>query len=310
MTSKPLVSVVIPVFNGERFIAETIRSVFKQTYRNLELIVVNDGSTDRTVEVVSECCSSIDIQRFKLLSFENRGVCAALNKGLNVAKGEFFAYIGADDLWDARKLERQVEVLEATNSVAIFSDCYVIDAEGKILSRYGEQYPYRGGYIYEDLIWTKFQPASPTHLFRLATIKDIGGFNEEHIWEDRDLWIRITKDFRVEYIDQPLASYRIHGMNGSTGNLENMYKYSMQVIEAAVKRDADLLPHKARMEANIRAHLAASYYERLDLHSAFKTAALAVKEDPSNSLAWRTLLFSLLGKKVVSTFRRFRRSSG
>ncbi len=308
LEKKPTVSVVIPVFNAELYINQTILSVLGQTLPNLELIIVNDGSTDATADVVSSTISAFADGRSTFISRENRGMCASLNQGLALARGKYFAYVGADDIWDPEKLRLQVAELDQTGHAAAFSDCNVIDADGEFISRYGEQFPYRGGNIYYDLIWGKFQPASPTNLFRRDVLESVGRFDESQIWEDRDLWIRIAKDHSVSYIDRPLASYRVHNANGSTTNLDNMYKYALQVLDAAVARDPSLAPDVPRLRAGIDASMAGTFFEKLQMSEARRYAVKALLQRPDSRPAWRALLLSTLGAGTVKRIRERRRS--
>lgn len=311
MTSadQPLVSVVISILNGELYIEEAILSVLNQTYGELELIVINDGSTDKTADVVQSTISRFSNRQITFVSRENRGMCRSLNEGLEISRGKYFAYVGADDIWAPKKLEIQVAELERTGDAAAFSDCLVINSSGEVQNRYGERFPYHGGDIYQDLLWCKFQPASPTNLFRRETLDVVGNFDESHIWEDRDMWIRIAKDNRVVYIDKPLASYRVHGKNGSATNMENIYKYGLQSLDAAVRRDPSLVPIRRSLKAEIDAKQAGAYFETLQMGKARHYAVKALLERPANTGAWRSLLLSLFGAGLVSRIREKRRKN-
>lgn len=304
----PLVSVIIPALNADKFIAETIKSVLGQSMNDIELIVINDGSTDETQKVVEATFAEYSDSRLTLISRENRGMCRSLNEGLALSSGKYFAYVGADDVWDTRKLEIQVEELERTGLLACYTDCFVINAPGQIVTRLGLQYPYRGGDIYYDLVRARFQPPSPTNLFRRDLVERIGNFNESHIWEDRDFWIRIARDHEVVFVDSPMASYRIHSSNGSLGNLDNMYRYAHQVLDAAIERDPGLAAWRTRLMADIDAFQAASNYEKLDLAKARKFALASLRQNPFGRLAWRTFVLSFLGKAMISKVRSSRRS--
>ncbi len=305
----PLASVVIPLFNTELYIAEAICSVLHQTYDNLELIIIDDGSTDSSAEVVRSLIESEKAKNVQFISRENRGMCRTLNDGMAIAKGKYFAYLGSDDMWRLDKIELQVGELEKAESAAAFSDCMVIDSFGKFMSCLGNQFPYRGGNIYEDLIWFSFQPASPTNLFRRDVLELVGRFNEDQHWEDRDLWLRIAKDYEISYIDLPLAMYRVHGKNGSLMNLEVMYAYSHQVLDAAVKRDPALMPFLPRMRADIDAFQAGAYVEALKMKEARRYAYRSLWRRPLSWLAWRSLLLSLAGKSIVLKIRNRRREA-
>ncbi|HVF47855.1 MAG TPA: glycosyltransferase [Pyrinomonadaceae bacterium] len=304
---KPVVSVVIPTRNAGLYVRETIFSVLNQTFEDLELIIVDNGSTDNTAEVVEATIADFADRPITFFSREDRGLCASLNEGLALSRGEYFSYVGADDVWEPDKLEVQVAELTKTGLPAAYSDCTIIDGDGKKLGRYSEQYAYHGGDIYEDLIWARFQPASPTNLFRRETVAAVGGFDQSQVWEDRDLWIRIAKDNEVVYTEWPLAAYRVHANNCSTSNLDSMYEYAIQVLDAAVTRDPALVPDKPRLRAAIDAQMAGAYFEKLQMSEARRYAVKALLQRPDSRLAWRTFLLSTLGAGNVKRFRDKRR---
>jgi glycosyltransferase involved in cell wall biosynthesis len=304
---KPLVSIVIPVLNAASYIHDAIKSVINQSFGDWELIVINDGSTDGTVGVVEQTIKDFPQSCITFISRENKGVCRTLNEGFELCRGKYFAYLGADDIWDERKLELQVAELEQTNFGAAFSDCWVIDADGRILSRYGEQYPYHGGDIYPDVVWARFQPASPTVLFLRDAIDSVGRFVEDHKFEDRDLWIRISRHYQVAYIDCPLAYYRVHDANSSS-NLECMYLYALDVLERTIADDPSLEPYRGRLIAEINAAQAGAYFEKLNMSQARRYAFETLKQRPNSALAWRSLVLSMLGERAVRWAREKRRA--
>lgn len=303
----PLVSVVIPTRNAGLYVRETILSVLNQTLSDIELIIVDNGSTDDTAEVVNSTISLFDDRKITFFSREDRGLCASLNEGLALSRGKFFAYVGADDTWEAEKLEVQVAELEKTGFAAAYSDCMIIDADGALIGRYSEQYPYHGGDIYHDLVWNRFQPASPTNLFSRHVLESVGGFDQSQIWEDRDLWLRIAKNYKVVYTDRPLASYRVHADNCSTLDLDNMYKYSIQVLDATIRRDPSLEGKRRRLMADIDGFLAAAHYEKLEMGKARRYALRSLFGHPANRNAWRALVLSILGGSNVGRLRERRR---
>ena len=130
----PLISVVVPAFNASQTIRETLRTISQQTYRNLEVIVVDDGSTDNTAALVQE--HSLHDPRFRLISQMNGGVASARNTGVHASSGEFIAFIDADDLWHPSKLEKQIAVLLSggREMALVYCPFRSIDAAGKVLA--------------------------------------------------------------------------------------------------------------------------------------------------------------------------------
>ena len=217
MENKPLVSIIMPAYNAEKTIVESIESVLRQTYRNWELIVVNDGSKDSTSEVVL----AINDERVRLIEQENGGVANARNNGINNSTGEYIAFLDSDDLWVEEKLERQLGTIEGGEHKMCFaktwcfrensnqtSDCFVnvsldFDDRDKIL-------------IYD------FIPIL-TVLLAKDVLDEVGYFDETlRGVEDWDLWIRVLQKYDVVYLDEFLAKYRISSI-GLSGNFEKHF---------------------------------------------------------------------------------------
>ncbi len=210
--SAPLVSVLLPVFNGEAYISETLRSVLAQTYPNLEILAVDDGSTDATPAILSRFASADS--RVKLWPQSNRGVAAARNLAISVARGEFIAPIDADDLWFPEKITSQVNrFLQSPPEVGLVYVWGVrIDERGRILmedfSREVE------GHVLEPLILTFFLGNASVPLIRRECFDQVGGYNENFRvadaqgCEDWDLSLRIAEKFEFRVVPRYLVGYR------------------------------------------------------------------------------------------------------
>ncbi|MBW4664647.1 MAG: glycosyltransferase family 2 protein [Chroococcus sp. CMT-3BRIN-NPC107] len=149
--SPPLISVVIPTFNSEKTIRETIDSVLNQTWKNLELIVVNDGSQDSTLDVIN----SIKDPRLKVFTYPNGGVAASRNRGFAQAQGEFVSFLDADDLWTKDKLEAQLKALQNNPQAGVaYSWTNYIDKNSKFL-RAGNHRNLSGN-VYAELLKSNF----------------------------------------------------------------------------------------------------------------------------------------------------------
>ena len=196
------VSVIIPTYNRVSKVKEAIESVLKQTYRDFELWVVDDGSTDGTGEALKECGS-----RIKYFAQDNRGVSAARNLGLRVSRGKYVAFLDSDDLWEPRKLEIQVRRMEANPQ---FPLCYT----DEIWIRRGIRVnPKKKHAKYSGWIFEKCLPLciiSPSSVLMKRTLfEEIGGFDETlPICEDYDFWLRVTCRHPVLFIDEKLIVKR------------------------------------------------------------------------------------------------------
>jgi glycosyltransferase involved in cell wall biosynthesis len=234
----PRVSVIIPSFNCARYVGTAIESVLNQTYRDYEIIVVDDGSTDGTAETVNR-------YRDKVRYFyqANSGVSSARNLALKVSSGAFVAYLDADDLWYPQKLDRQMQFFDAHSDCGfLHSDVTVIDEEDRIVhARFnaGTARSIPQGYCTPDLL-QRCHIQTPTVVERRECVEKIGGFDEQlPIAQDYMHWIRISLNgWAFGYIDEPLAKYRWRtgSLMGSRKRLLEDYEtiYSTLLKEQAV----------------------------------------------------------------------------
>lgn len=210
--SDQLVSVIIPTYNRARFLVQAVDSVLRQTYRNFEIIVVDDGSTDNTKEVVSQYAS----EPLKYVFQKNNGPSAARNTGIKLARGEYIAFLDSDDLWDPCKLEVQLSAFCDDPALGIlFTNARYIDEIGVINreSMSDKGYVFGGDFIREVAEY-RFPHASDTVLLRKSVLNSREFFDESlRLAEDIDLWVRIALKHKVGYIDQPLVSVRIHNVS-------------------------------------------------------------------------------------------------
>ena len=225
MTEQPLVSIIIPSYNHMNYIEESIMSALNQTYDNIELIVIDDGSKDDSVAVIKKMA---DKHGFKFIHRENRGLSATLNEGINIAQGKYINTIASDDKLFNDKIEKQVRFMEDNPQ---FSMCYgkviAIDNSGKEIKwsdRAAKQ-----GWVYKDLLISNFIPAASAFI-RKDVIEAVGGYDVNICIEDRDMWLRIAQKYQIGYLDEYLAYYRQHDTNMSK-NVFEMYLAQKQIFE-------------------------------------------------------------------------------
>ena len=211
----PKVSVVIPAYNHERYVGEAIRSVLDQTFSDFELIIINDGSTDNTE---SEILKFKD-DRIRYYSQENRGLSATLNRGIGLARGEYFDFLPSDDAFYPEKLEVQLRVFEGNPELGVvFSYPQLVDVEGReIKDDPAALWPIVPYETKEEIFPALFERnflSAPTALIRMDCFKKVGLFDEFLKYaQDYDLWMRILKYYDTRLIKQPLVRYRWHGEN-------------------------------------------------------------------------------------------------
>lgn len=220
----PKVSVIIPTYNRTRYICDAIDSVLAQSYQDLEIIVVNDGSTDDTATVLKKYAG-----RIKLILQENRGVSAARNRGIIEASGEYVAFLDADDLWFSNKLSVQIPLLESNFELGmVFSYLEFIDEQGRRTSRIKPKQ--KPGIDFLSML--EFGSAATSScVIRKQCLDAAGQFDEFlHIYEDVDLFLRVVKRFPAVLVEQPLGGYREHSNQSTLDDIKN-YKHQVKLAQ-------------------------------------------------------------------------------
>jgi glycosyltransferase involved in cell wall biosynthesis len=230
-----LVSVICLCHNHKAFVEEALRSVLQQTYTNVQLIIVDDASTDGSQKVISKFVSQHPAIQYISLS-ENIGSCRAFNIALAKAKGDFIIDLAADDILLPERIKKGLESFQkhGEDFGLQFSDAIIINAEGKRLGLHSDKFPHEGipqGDIYKDLI-ERYFICSPTMMFRKALIEELGGYDEELTYEDFDLWIRSARKWKYCYSSEALIKRRV--VPGSLSHkqfaLRSHHQYSTHLI--------------------------------------------------------------------------------
>ena len=202
----PKVSVITPTYNRAHFICETIDSVLAQTYKDYEIIVVDDGSTDNTKEVLMRYGDKV-----RYFYQQNQGQATASNYAVSQSLGEYLAFIDDDDLWLPAKLERQVEVLEKNPELGfVCSESHAFKENGQIVHWKKEklktedfQSMFDGNFIIHATV-----------VLRKKCFQDVGGYDARlRTTQDYDLWLRLTRKYKFLYMNIPLTKYRVHNHN-------------------------------------------------------------------------------------------------
>jgi alpha-1,3-rhamnosyltransferase len=214
----PLVTTIIPSYNHERYVERSIESVLRQTYRNLQVIIIDDGSTDGTAQVVERTLAAAAGDRdVTFLRQSNKGVSATLNRGLALAKGSYVQFVASDDAYLPEKTARCVGLLhKAPDSVVgVYTDGYVIDDAGQRLMRFSQGFPWPllPG-THAELVVGNWIPAMGL-MYRTAAVLEAQGFDESLRIEDYDLLLRITRGRKLLRSREPLFLYRRHETNYS-----------------------------------------------------------------------------------------------
>jgi len=213
-TTEPLVTVCIPSFNHANFVEEAILSVAKQEYKNIELLIIDDGSTDSSVSIISSVLNKLDgrFVRLKFLARENIGLSRTLNQALEITNGKYFAMLSSDDILLPNKTSTLVTLLERLPHVGgAFAGCKQIDTGGTVTRRH---IPKAGIWNFTDVLAKKCQLYAPTMLLRTSAVMDVGGYWEDIALEDRAMSLKLTNaGFPLSTIDKVVAKYRWHPLN-------------------------------------------------------------------------------------------------
>lgn len=238
-TNAPIISVIIPVYNGEQYLTDTLNSVIAQSEPRWEIIAVNDGSTDRS-QMLLEDAARKDPDRIRVVSVPNGGVSRARNTGVSVARGEFIAFLDQDDLWMPEKLHLQLEQFRSDSSLGIsFTNESIIDQSGAVIRErvliFNENR--NRGFVFKHLIFDNFIAISSVML-RRDLFEEIGGFDPRYsLAEDYDFLLKAVKKVPVDYLDEPLLLYREHGGSGTHTKIDLISKESFSVLNTWKARD-------------------------------------------------------------------------
>lgn len=240
MDNQPLVTLIVPAYNHEAFVKQSLQSVYEQNYRNIELLIINDGSTDQTDQKIKEWMESCP-PRFIRIEYryrKNKGLSASLNEGLKWASGEYFTFVASDDILYPNKITSLVNDLEIKSEqfAVSFGDANFIDNDGAWIqmehintedqsvfatSSFLTYYTYHRDFdfqqpeafgTYQTLLLGNYLPAMSC-LIRTHAVQEAGGWSENIALEDWDLWLKLSKNYHFSYVHEIVASYRWHESN-------------------------------------------------------------------------------------------------
>jgi cellulose synthase/poly-beta-1,6-N-acetylglucosamine synthase-like glycosyltransferase len=279
-TDSPLVSVVIPAFNAEATIRETLESALAQTYRELEVVVVDDGSTDGTGTVVKEVMRCDP--RVRMLRKSNGGLSSARNSGIGQARGSMVAFVDADDLWNREKIAKQVQALQRRPQAGVvYCWFWPIDGNGRIkdVVRYVSL---AEDDVYAALVLNNFIASGSTLLVRREVLGAVGGFDESlrHGCEDLDFCLRVAERFAFAVLPEFLVGYRQRS-DSMSHNVRLMEPAHERVIARVCERHPELPARLFRWSrARFAVHLARASFRSDKPLDALPFLAKALLRDP------------------------------
>lgn len=231
------VSVILTSFNGvtRGYLGFAIESVLNQTYKEFELLIIDDGSMDGTKEF---CKKYLDDSRVQYIYQVNKGLASARNTGIEKSQGKYICFLDDDDVWKEDKLQKQVEFFEKNPDVGmVYTNLELIDEIGKVI---GYQKHKANGDIYKELFFENIVDAPSSCMIKKEVFEKVGNFKE---WmksnEDYELWFRIAKEYKIYSINEPLVEYRVHQNKMST-NYPKMEFYQIVCFYYALENKKDI----------------------------------------------------------------------
>lgn len=321
--SAPLVSVVIPAYNCEKYLREAIDSVLAQTFADYELIVVNDAATDSTPDILAEYEQA---GKLRVVTHPtNRGLSAARNSGIAASRGAYVTFLDADDVWRSEKLEHQVRILRGRPDLVLLGSRELFFADGseyKLPELPAE--PRLRELCWQDLLLGSLGLSPSNAIMKRECFAEVGGFDESlTAVEDRDQWIRIVRCFGGAVEDGVVNAWRFHP-DSMSGDPARMKRNEKRVLTKAFRADDCSLSLRLRAYAHMYLDIAITYYEGHDRRRALEHLAKSVLVWPlplgtevrgTPMVRWVWAFKIALGSPVFETLwggvkRRLRRAQG
>ena len=279
--TKSEVSVVMASYNHENFISDSIRSVLEQNFGNLELIIVDDASSDRSREII-ESFSIRDPRVRSVFHDKNEGIARTFNDGLNLAGGRYAAITASDDVWLTDKLRLQMDVLERNRDLVVWSEAVIIDTNGTstgelFTTAKKARHRKKSGDIFEELIRGNFV-SGQSLIFRRDNLGTIRFDETLKYLNDYKFVLDLAKKFRFFFIDEPLVMYRVHPGNTINSDQENWRKDILKFGSSVLDESGERL--SAGSKARIHLAMAAGHLKLGDEQAALNSLAKAASLRP------------------------------
>jgi len=285
------VSVVIPAYNKANLTVKVVESVLNQTYKNIEIIVVDDGSTDNTRQLLAAYGDKI-----KYVYKENGGACSARNVGIELAQGEYIGLLDCDDEYLPKKIELSVEFLEKHLDFGlVYSAAQFIDDKGNILGNFSHSKSRRPGWIAKELLLRDYI-CNSTVVVHKGCFRKVGDFDETIFTPgDWDMWLRLAEQYKIGYIDLPLVLYRASG-SYILEHIEQMKKEELLVLKKTFLRNS-------KTSFSLRNKAISNVYYRCALSYLIRGNFKAAREDIKLSLFYnkfKAKSIFLLGSSLLA----------
>lgn len=296
---KGIVSVIIPTYKRPyNMIERAIKSVLNQTYKDLELIIVDDSPNSfEERKVIESSIKLIGDERIRYIKHnKNLGGCAARNTGIKASRGEFIAFLDDDDEWLPKKLEYQLKELHEENLDMVY--CYWIMCtlkKNKIVERVRQLKEIPNKTVYESLLYRNYIGSTSFVLIKKSCIDNVGIFNEKlKSCQDWDMWIRISKKFRVGYVKEPLVKYYIHELERITTNNKNQIDGHLSIL-SIYKKDLNFYPMALKQQLY---KLCMIYFDDKKYDLGICTLKESLKTKPHDIKGTSNLILKLMKRRL------------
>jgi glycosyltransferase involved in cell wall biosynthesis len=289
----PLVSVIIPTYNYAHFLREAIDSVIEQTFKDYEIIVVDDGSTDDTKEVIKQYSCNIHY-----IYKKNSGPNSSRNAGIKASCGKYIAFLDADDKWLSNKLALQIALIERNENIGLVygTSIFFDNVSGAFIKKFPSVDVCCRGNILKELYLNQII-SSPTPLIRRAVFEKIGIFDESrHYSDDWEMWLRIASEYEFDFTPEPLALYRVHNSISSfqTSNCSVRVSEFCNLFSSFAEKFPELKPLEKIRISTFKESMAWVLYQRGEIQQARVYLLQAVKETPLRMILYYRLLIKYL----------------
>ena len=293
----PLISVIMPVYNAEKFLRKSLQSILDQSISDFEVIVINDGSTDGSLSIASEI-AEVD-QRLRVISRENRGIVHSLNEGIELTDSAFIARMDSDDVAYQDRLSKQITVMrDRPECVLNGTQTRLIDAFDRNIVCFSEPTDHRG--IDDRNLQGQTLPCHPTVMMRRAALDKVGYYRKEfELAEDLDLFLRLAEVGKIAIVPKVLLDFRLHLDSISNKKKIDQHQMMRKAAEEAARRRNIVCPFSDKgdltIETTLDTMLRWGWWSQLDgnfdtaLHYAFK----CIQNNPLDVRCWRLLVSSL-----------------
>jgi glycosyltransferase involved in cell wall biosynthesis len=294
------VSVIIPTYNGASYVASAIQSALNQTFEDLEILIVDDASTDRTLNEIEPFLTD---KRVKLLcNTSNLGIPATKNKAVKMARGQFIAFLDQDDVWLPNKLEVQINHLKQDDNIGVIASAiYFIDESGNLIGKKILNIENAQPLTQVKRLLLGNFITNSSAVVRRSCFDKVGYFNENlRGSDDYDLWVRIAKYFKIHYLNQILIKKRLHKLNFSELNIQTMMEGKLQVINSAIQNNPSLADKLNIYIANVHRSAAIKYALNGQISQAKNHFAQALKSGNRSFITFAGYFLSLVSPLVLA----------